>query len=125
MRSLLPPFACVGVLFASAALPAFAFSASFRWCGGPSPAISIQGAPKGTAKISWMMRDANAPAYNHGSGEVAYGGKGGIACGALSNYEGPSPPPGQQHLYRIYLKALDASGAQLAGATAERKFPER
>lgn len=72
----------------------------------------------------WMMRDANAPAYNHGSGEVAYGGKGGIACGALSNYEGPSPPPGQQHLYRIYLKALDASGAQLAGATAERKFPE-
>ncbi len=103
---------------------AFAFSASFRWCGGSSPAISIQGAPKGTARISRMMRDANAPSYNHGNGEIAYSGQKAIPCGALSGFEGPSPPPGQPHLYRMYLKALDASGNTLASATPERRFPE-
>ena len=104
--------------------PAFALSASFRWCSG-SPEFNISGVPAGTVKLDLHMMDLMAPSYHHGGGVVAYTGQKQIPCGALnSTFEGPNPPAPQIHTYRWTIKALDASGKVLGETTAERKFPE-
>jgi phosphatidylethanolamine-binding protein (PEBP) family uncharacterized protein len=102
---------------------ASAFSASFRWCGG-SPAFSLNGVPKGTAKIDFEMTDLNVPSYRHGGGSVVYKGQKSIPCGAFDgNFVGPSPPPPQVHTYEFDITARGAGGEVLGKTTARRKFP--
>lgn len=112
------------ILFLSST-SAWAFQASFKWCGGGSPIFSLEAVPKGTKTLSFRMDDLNFPAYNHGGGDLSYTGQKNISCGALgtSNYRGPSPPQGP-HTYRFTIRAFDASGQELARATSERQFPE-
>ncbi|MFT0860317.1 phospholipid-binding protein [Ancylobacter sp. G4_0304] len=111
-----------GLLLAVAS-PAFAFQASFKWCSG-SPDFVLKDVPKGTAKIRLKMTDLNVPSFRHGGGEVAWSGKGTIACGALnSTWVGPSPPSGS-HTYRWSILAIGADGKTLGEATAQRRFPE-
>ena len=102
------------------------FSASFRWCPQASPAFSLRGVPKGTAKINLTMMDLDVPSFQHGGGDVAYSGQNSIPCGALSKatYSGPNPPSGS-HTYRWTIKALNAGGGVLAQTTAQRRFPEK
>ena len=114
---------------AFSAPPAFAFSASFRWCAG-SPSFELKDVPADTAKLNFAMTDLNVPSFHHGGGTVAYAGatRTGISvpCGAFAtSFIGPSPPPGQVHTYAFTVKALSAAGAVLATTTAQRKFPER
>jgi len=108
---------------------AFAFSAAFHWCAG-SPGFELKDVPADTAKLSFAMTDLNVPSFHHGGGTVAYAGatRSGISvpCGAFAtSFTGPSPPPGQIHIYQFTIKALSADGAVLATTTAQRKFPER
>lgn len=114
----------ISAFLAASTVNASAFQMSFKWCGSGSPAFSLSGVPKGTVKLSFHMIDLDKPSYNHGGGDVVYRGKPSVACGALSNYEGPSPPAGP-HTYRIDVVAKDVNGMALATATASRKFPER
>ncbi|MBN9275364.1 MAG: hypothetical protein J0J15_35015, partial [Mesorhizobium sp.] len=40
------------------------------------------------------------------------------------HYKGPCPPdPTKPHTYRLTMQALDANGAVLATAKAQRRFP--
>jgi phosphatidylethanolamine-binding protein (PEBP) family uncharacterized protein len=105
--------------------PALAMSASFTWCSG-TPSFRLGGVPKGTVKLEFLMMDLQAPSYSHGGGTLAYKGQSSIPCDGLSGggYQGPSPPPGQVHTYRWFIKAFDASGKLLGETTAERKFPQ-
>ena len=70
-----------------------------------------------------MMRDYNAPNFQHGGSTVAYSG-GRVAKGAIS-YIGPCPPAGEKHRYIWSIEALDANGAVLARARAQGTFPPR
>lgn len=113
-----------GLSFIAMTSPASAFSASFKWCSG-SPAITLSGVPKGTAKLAIRMIDLNAPSYNHGGGTVAFTGQKTVPCGAFSsNYAPPSPPASQVHTYEIEVKAVGANGEALGEASGTRKFPE-
>lgn len=104
---------------------AYAFSASFSWCSGGSPRFELADVPAGTAKLQFRMTDRNVPSFHHGGGTVAFSGQGSVPCGAFSSgFVGPSPPPGQVHIYEFTIKALSATGAVLATATAQRKYPE-
>ena len=105
--------------------PALAFETSFKWCGNGSPIFTIANVPKGTSKIEFRLSDLMS-SYNHGGGEVKYTGQKIVPCGALgfSSYRGPFPPPGQTHVYRFDLRALDSQGKALGTSSAERKFPE-
>ena len=120
--------ALAGAAFASLAVAmpsaANAFSISVKWCSG-SPDIALKDVPKGTAAIEATMVDLMAPNYPHGGGKVAFSGAKTIPCGALSRYQGPSPPPNQIHDYQWTVEALDASGNVLATAQTVKKFPER
>ena len=99
-----------------------AFSASFQWCSG-SPAFTLRGVPKGTAKIDFQMTDLDKPDYRHGGGTVAYHGQLSVPSDAFSgSFNGPSPPYGQTHTYRFDIKALSSSGQTFATTTAKRKF---
>lgn len=123
---------CIGVAALAGALgvlPAFAagMSVSFDWgptkkCFDPkSPPFSITGVPTGTRTLTFRMVDRNAPDFDHGGGEVAFGGQRAIPYGAF-RYRGPCPPQGS-HTYAWTVKALDAGGKVLATGTAQRKFP--
>jgi phosphatidylethanolamine-binding protein (PEBP) family uncharacterized protein len=104
--------------------PAFAMSASFRWCGS-SPEFQLRDVPSGTKQLDLRMTDLAVPSFRHGGGVVAYAGQKTIPCGALGGgFVGPSPPKPQIHTYRFTIKALDAAGKVLAETSAERKFPE-
>lgn len=111
------------LLLSSGPVAAADFAISFKWCSGSSE-IALTNVPKGTASLSAKMVDLFKPSYPHGGGKVAYSGRKTIPCGALTNFEGPSPPPPQVHDYRWTVEALDASGNVLATASATRKFPE-
>lgn len=71
------------------------------------------------------MVDRWVPSDDHGGGEVAFKGGKTIPCGAISNFRGPAPPPGQVHDYEWTVRALATDGRELAVAKAERKFPEK
>ena len=104
---------------------ASAFSATFQWCSG-SPAFTLRGVPKETAKIDFQMTDLDKPDYRHGGGTVAYHGQSSIPCDAFSgSFNGPSPPYGQTHTYQFDIKALSSSGQTLATTTARRRFPSK
>jgi phosphatidylethanolamine-binding protein (PEBP) family uncharacterized protein len=116
---------------AAMALPtaALAFSVSFSWagigaCGGNSPAFTVRDAPNGTAKLSFEMRDLDAPGFRHGGSTVTYDGHGQVAQGAIA-YTGPCPPAGQVHRYAWTIRALAADGKVLAQTTAEGRFPPK
>ena len=114
--------ACVAAGLTST--PAFALSASFRWCSG-SPQFAVSAVPKGTTKLDLQMTDLDVPSYRHGGGIVAFAGQKTIECGALNDtYRPATPPNGQTHTYEWTVKALDGSGAVLGQTTAKRRFPE-
>ena len=104
---------------------ASAFGISFKWCGGSSPAFSLSGVPKGTKSIMFNMVDNDVPTYQHGGGTVAYTGQASLPCGALSSFNGPSPPGGSVHTYVFTATALDPSGKTLGSARASKRFPEK
>ena len=104
---------------------ASAMGLSFNWskgdaCATRSPAFRLSAVPRGTKKLSFFMKDLQAPGYRHGGGRVTYTGPR-VARGAFS-YRGPCPPAGQTHNYVWTVKALDASGKVLARASASRSF---
>jgi phosphatidylethanolamine-binding protein (PEBP) family uncharacterized protein len=110
-------------LFLSAS-GAYAFSATFTWCPG-SPSFALTDVPPGTASLDFAMTDLNKPSFHHGGGKVIYSGQAAVPCGAFaSGFTGPSPPPGEVHLYEFTIKALGQNGAVLATAKAQRKFPQ-
>lgn len=100
--------------------------ASFEW--GPtgkcfdskSPPFKVSGVPAGTTKLSFFMRDLDAPDFRHGGGKVDYSGQADLPYGAF-RYKGPCPP--QKHRYRFEIKALDAKGKELGKAVAAKSFP--
>lgn len=105
------------------------FRVDFTWegtgsCFDPlSPSFSISNVPEGTKKLSFEMKDLDAPSYPHGGGTVAYNGQRGIPRGAFA-YRGPCPPQGQ-HSYQWTVKAQDSSGKTLAETKVMKKFPPR
>ncbi len=66
-----------------------AMKTSFEW--GPtdkcldtkSPPFKVSGVPAGTTKLSFLMKDLDAPDFYHGSGEVDYAGQTDIPYGAF------------------------------------------
>lgn len=119
------------VIAAAAAIlassPAMAeMKASFEWgettkCFDKnSPPFKVSGVPDGTAKLSFLMTDLDAPDYRHGGGKVNYTGQSAIPYGAF-RYKGPCPP--SKHKYRFTIKALDAKGKEIAKTTATKSFP--
>src|SRR5215470_576644 len=57
------------------------FNVDFSWegtasCFDPkSPPFSLSGVPAGTKRLSFAMKDLDAPGYPHGGGIVAYAGQ--------------------------------------------------
>lgn len=103
--------------------PAFALNVSFKWCSG-SPQFQVGNVPKGTVKLDLQMTDLDFTSFRHGGGSVAYKGQKTIECGALdATYSGPNPPRGS-HTYEWVIRALDASGNELAKTSVRRDFPE-
>jgi phosphatidylethanolamine-binding protein (PEBP) family uncharacterized protein len=118
-------FVVVAALLSLSASGAFAFSASFNWCGGGSPSFELKDVPQGTTALQFAMTDRNVPRFHHGGGKVAYSGQATVPCDTFSSgFIGPSPPPGQVHTYEFTIRALGQGGAALATTTARRKFPE-
>lgn len=110
------------------ALPAAAFSAKFSWRGIPacstvSPAFALKAVPRGTASLSFEMRDRDAPDVGHGGATVPYAGRGGVPKGAVA-YTGPCPPKGASHHYIWTIHALDAHGADLDMTEAAGNYPK-
>ena len=111
------------------ATDAFAFSVSFAWCqvssDGSSPNFQLNDVPKGTVNLRFAMTDLNKPEFHHGGGTVGYRGQPEVPCDAFaSGFIGPSPPPGEVHVYEFSIQALDLTGKVLGATTARRKFPE-
>jgi phosphatidylethanolamine-binding protein (PEBP) family uncharacterized protein len=108
---------------------ALAFSVRFSWsgikpCGKISPAFTIQNAPKETESLRFVLKDKDAPNFQHGGAAVPYDGGGVIPEGEI-DYIGPCPPPGSIHHYVWTIEALDNAGRVIAWETAEGRFPER
>jgi len=106
---------------------ASAFSAKFSWQGIPpcsttSPAFAVSGAPRGTVALAFMMRDRDAPDFQHGGATVPYAGRGRVAKGAIT-YVGPCPPSGASHRYVWTINALGRDGAALGSTTTDGRFP--
>lgn len=108
-----------------------ALGISVKWaagsgCSGQSPAMSLNGVPKGTATLILAMTDLDLPSYAHGGGSVAFTGKTSFAPGEVfgmfSSYRGPCPPPGVKHRYQWTIEAQDASGKSLGRASTTLPF---
>ena len=105
------------------------FSVDFTWqgtasCFDPkSPPFTLTGVPAGTQRLTFAMKDLDAPSFPHGGGAVAFMGQAQVDRGAFS-YKGPCPPSGQ-HTYQWTVVAQDAAGKTLATATVAKKFPPR
>ena len=120
----------LAVVGASASLAqAPGFRVDFSWegtgaCFDPkSPAFTVSGVPAGTTRLTFAMRDLDAPTYPHGGGTIAYTGQPEVARGAFA-YRGPCPPAGQ-HTYEWTVEAQDGTGKTMATATVAKKFPPR
>lgn len=73
-----------------------------------NPEIQLKNIPEDTKFLEVQLTDLDLSFADHGKAEtVAYYGGGVIPNGSLSNYIGPSPPPGREHLYEFIIKALD------------------
>ncbi|MGF0521846.1 YbhB/YbcL family Raf kinase inhibitor-like protein [Agrobacterium pusense] len=114
----------------SLALSGTAFAgmkASFEW--GPtgkcfdskSPPFKVSSVPAGTTKLSFLMKDLDAPDFYHGGSKVDYSGQADIPYGSF-RYKGPCPP--NKHRYMFTVRALDANGKELGIATAAKLFPQ-
>lgn len=105
------------------------FSVDFTWqgtasCFDPkSPPFTLAGVPAGTQRLTFVMKDLDAPGFTHGGGAVAFTGQTQVDRGAFA-YKGPCPPSGQ-HTYQWTVVAQDAAGKTLATATVAKKFPPR
>jgi phosphatidylethanolamine-binding protein (PEBP) family uncharacterized protein len=103
------------------------FAVDFTWQGtgscfdAQSPPFSVTGVPAGTKRLTFTMKDLDAPNFRHGGGSVAYRGQSRIERGAFA-YKGPCPPQGQ-HSYQWTVDAQDDAGRTLATTTVTRKFP--
>jgi phosphatidylethanolamine-binding protein (PEBP) family uncharacterized protein len=124
-------FAVAASLATFAAVPssALAMSVKFSWtgyqqCSTSSPAFIISDVPAGTVHLAFKMVDKNLPSYPHGGGTIAYDGNRQIPAGAFL-YQGPCPPPGQQHTYEWTVQALAANGKIIASSTTAEDFPPR
>ena len=129
MRRLPQALGFAAVLVLTSLHEAPAFSGRFSWsgvraCGRTSPAFTIQDAPKGTESLRFMMRDEDAPNFQHGGSTIPYNGSGRVPEGAIE-YIGPCPPAGTLHRYVWTIEALDRSGKIVARTTAEGRFPVR
>jgi len=121
------------VLLLASTIPSLAqvpsFSVDFSWqgtasCFDPkSPPFSLAGVPPGTKRLSFAMKDLDAPRFPHGGGTIAFNGQTQVERGAFS-YQGPCPPSGQ-HTYQWTVEAQDGAGKTLATATVAQKFPPR
>jgi len=129
MRS--SPISAVTLLVAAVALPsvsyASTFSAKFSWQGIPpcsttSPAFTVSGVPRGTVALAFLMRDQDAPDFQHGGSTVPYAGVGKVSKVSIT-YVGPCPPTGASHRYVWTVDALGRDGAALGSTTAEGRFP--
>ena len=114
---------------AAGAKPAFAFTVSFAWCqassNGGSPNFQLSDVPAGTVNLRFAMKDLNKPDFHHGGGTVGYRGQPEVPCDAFaSGFVGPSPPPGEVHIYEFTIQALAPDGKVLGATTARRRFPE-
>ena len=105
------------------------FGVDFSWdgtaaCFDPkSPPFTLSSVPAGTKRLTFAMKDLDAPSFPHGGGTVAFTGQNQVTRGAFS-YKGPCPPSGQ-HTYQWTVEAQDAGGKTLATATVTKKFPPR
>lgn len=86
-----------------------------------SPVMTVNGAPKGTASLRFVMMDLDYTSFDHGGGTIAYA-EPKIAKGAFT-YKGPCPP--SQHRYRWTVWALDAGGKELGKAVTVVPFPPK
>lgn len=94
-------------------------------CTKVSPELKVGGLPAGTRTLQVKMVDNDAPAYPHGGGEVAAGGKSAtVPEGALKSYTGPCPPNFGNfgHDYAITVTAVGADGKVLGTGTATKNF---
>jgi phosphatidylethanolamine-binding protein (PEBP) family uncharacterized protein len=123
-------FLVVGLISYSS--QAAAFSVGFEWgnipscrSGNPktvsSPNFRVSDVPPGAVKMTFRLRDNNAPDYNHGGGSVTYKGGGSIAPGAFK-YKSPCPPSGV-HTYVWTATAFDKTGKKLGSAKASKRYP--
>jgi hypothetical protein len=112
---------------ASAQAPSFGVDVSWDGtaaCFDPkSPPFTLSGVPTGTKRLTFVMKDLDAPSFPHGGGTIAFTGQTQVSRGAFS-YKGPCPPSGQ-HSYQWMVEAQDAAGKTLATATVTKKFPPR
>lgn len=126
----LTAFLAVGLV--SHSTHAVAFTVGFEWgniprctSGNPknvnSPTFRVSAVPAGAVKITFRLRDSNAPGYNHGGGSVAYSGGGSIASGAFK-YKSPCPPNGV-HTYVWTATAFDKAGKKLGSTKASKRYP--
>jgi phosphatidylethanolamine-binding protein (PEBP) family uncharacterized protein len=106
-----------------AALPKM--SVAFNWCEGASPSFRIGQIPAASRSLRFKLVDRDAPAWNHGGGELRLSGpSANVPCGSISSgYNGPNPPAGQTHTYEWTVTALDVSGTAIAIGTASKKYP--
>ena len=105
------------------------FELDFTWGTVPgenrkNPEIKLHGVPTGTTKLQVQLVDLDVSFADHGLEEtINYTNDNVIPPGALSNYIGPSPPPGG-HLYEFTVKALDKNGVVIGiGKKAKRCCP--
>ena len=105
------------------------FGVDFSWdgtaaCFDPkSPPFTLSGVPAGTKRLTFALKDLDAPSFPHGGGTVAFTGQTQVSRGAFS-YKGPCPPSGQ-HTYQWTVEAQDEAGKTLATAMVAKKFPPR
>jgi phosphatidylethanolamine-binding protein (PEBP) family uncharacterized protein len=121
----IPVFFAIGILtVCSASAMANDVKVEWKWkegheCYTKSPQINLKNVPAGTAKLSISMVDLDFTGFDHGGGDVDYGGKGIVPEGALSYYKGPCPP--DEHRYEITVIAQDKTGKTLGKGVGMRE----
>lgn len=105
---------------------------NFEWarehrCSKSSPSLSISGIPAGATALTVKLIDNDMSSWNHGGGKVTITNvpEFAIETGALKDgYNGPCPPNFSSfgHDYQFVVRALDASGNELAQTAQTRTF---
>ena len=127
MRKLLIAALLVASASASAQMVVdWTWKASHR-CANVSPALTVTGVPEGTKSIAFQMNDLDFQNKDHGGGTVPHesGDTANVAEGALTkSYLGPCPNNFSSfgHVYQITVRALDASGNELAKTSKGKDF---
>ncbi len=122
------PYSLSGCVSAKISPNAVDLIVKFTWkntakCSRISPKINVSNIPKGTKTLKVILKDFQAPDWNHGGGTVPYTGSGIIKPGALkAGYNGPCPPSGS-HNYEFTVHAIDKDGVIIGVGKAVKKFP--